>query len=47
LDKSVEIHVYEGAGHAFANPSGTNYVEEAAQDSWARTKAFLDEHLTP
>lgn len=45
LGKDVEVHVYEGAGHAFANPTGANYVEEAAQDAWDRTVTFLSEHL--
>jgi carboxymethylenebutenolidase len=45
LGKDAEIHVYEGAGHAFANPSGQNYQEEPAEDSWARTLAFFEEHL--
>ena len=37
----VEIKVYEGAGHAFANPSGGNYRPDAAKDAWQRTTAFL------
>jgi carboxymethylenebutenolidase len=45
LDKDAEIHVYDGVGHAFANPSGTRYSPEAAEDAWARTLAFFDEHL--
>jgi carboxymethylenebutenolidase len=45
LGKDVEVHVYDGAGHAFANPSGTNYRPEAAADAWKRTVAFLKEHL--
>lgn len=45
LDKDAEIHIYEGANHAFANPSGTSYQPEAAQDAWNRTVAFLAEHL--
>jgi carboxymethylenebutenolidase len=45
LGKPAEIHVYEGADHAFANPSGTRYDAEAAADAWARTTAFLREHL--
>lgn len=45
LGKSVTIHVYEGAGHAFANPSGGNYKADAAADAWARSLAFLAEHL--
>lgn len=39
------IHIYEGAGHAFANPSGTRYQEQAAEDAWQKTIAFLNEHL--
>lgn len=45
LDKEAAIHVYEGADHAFANPSGTRYNEVAAEDSWAKTLAFFDENL--
>ncbi|HEX2252786.1 MAG TPA: dienelactone hydrolase family protein [Thermoanaerobaculia bacterium] len=47
LGKDAEIHVYEGAGHAFANPSGERYEPEAARDAWQRTLAFLAEHLEP
>ncbi len=47
LGKTAEMHVYEGAGHAFANPSGERYAPEAAEQSWARTLQFLDMHLTP
>jgi carboxymethylenebutenolidase len=45
LDKSVQVHVYEGADHAFANPSGTRYNAEAAEDAWVKTVAFLNQHL--
>lgn len=45
LGKSVAIHLYEGAGHAFSNPSGTNYVEAAATDAWEKAIAFLATHL--
>ncbi len=45
LGKPVEIHIYEGAGHAFANASGGNYRPEAAKDSWQRTVAFFARHL--
>ncbi|HEY0512994.1 MAG TPA: dienelactone hydrolase family protein [Thermoanaerobaculia bacterium] len=41
----VEIKIYEGAGHAFANPSGGNYRPDAARDSWQRTTAFLARNL--
>lgn len=39
------IHIYEGAGHAFANPSGTRYVEKAAEDAWQKTVNFLKQNL--
>ncbi len=45
LGKNVEVHVYENAGHAFANPTGENYVAEAAEDAWEETTAFLKEYL--
>jgi carboxymethylenebutenolidase len=45
LGKPVEIKIYDGAGHAFANPSGGNYRPEAAKDAWQRTTAFLARHL--
>jgi carboxymethylenebutenolidase len=45
LRKVYEVHIYPGVGHAFANPTGTNYNEEAATDAWARTLEFLGRHL--
>lgn len=42
-----EVYVYEGAGHAFANPSGTRYVPDAAEAAWKRTVRFLAEALEP
>ena len=45
LGKSAEIHVYEGANHAFANPSGVRYDEAAATDAWAKTTAFFAAEL--
>lgn len=39
------IHIYEGAGHAFATPSGTRYKEEAAEDAWQKTTVFFERHL--
>lgn len=40
-----EIYLYEGAGHAFANPSGQRYQPEAAKQAWNRTVRFLAEEL--
>jgi carboxymethylenebutenolidase len=45
LGKNASIHVYEGADHAFANPSGQNYQAEPAKDAWQKTLAFFGEHL--
>lgn len=45
LGKDAEIVIYEGVGHAFANPSGQNYQPEAAEDAWQRTLKFLDRSL--
>lgn len=45
LGKDAEIHVYENAGHAFANPSGTRYQPEAAEAAWAETTDFLERTL--
>lgn len=45
LGKDTEIYIYEGANHAFANPSGTRYNAEAADLAWRRTVAFLKQHL--
>ena len=42
---TCDIPVYEGAGHAFANPSGTRYEPEAAATARDRTLAFLRTHL--
>ena len=42
LGKSVDIKLYAGAGHAFANPANVRgYRPEAAADAWQRTLAFL------
>ncbi len=43
--KSVEVHIYDGAGHAFANPSGTGYRPAAADDAWKRTIDFFNQNL--
>ncbi len=40
-----EIHIYEGADHAFANPSGDRYNMEAAEDAWVKTFSFLYKNL--
>jgi len=46
LDKEAEFQIYDDAGHAFANPSGQNYVAEAAEAAWKETIDFLAENLS-
>ena len=45
--KTIDVKVYPGAGHAFANVNNPwgGYRKDAAEDAWARTKAFLAKHL--
>lgn len=40
-----DIYVYKGVGHAFANPSGSNYAPEQTLDAWSRTLEFLNKNL--
>jgi carboxymethylenebutenolidase len=47
LRKENDIQIYPGVGHAFANPTGNNYNEAAAENAWKRTLKFLDENLRP
>ena len=37
-----EIYVYEGANHAFANPSGESFRPNDTRDAWSKTLEFLD-----
>jgi len=46
LRKNYEIHIYPEVGHAFANPTGTNYDAATAEDAWQRTLEFLNHHLS-
>ncbi len=45
--KPVDITLYPGAGHAFANVNNPwgGYRKEAAEDAWARTTAFFAKYL--
>ena len=40
-----EVHMYEGAKHAFFNDTSTRYHEEAAKLAWERTIAFFNKKL--
>jgi carboxymethylenebutenolidase len=41
----VEIFLYDGVGHAFANPDRPSYNAGAAKVAWDRSLAFLKENL--
>jgi carboxymethylenebutenolidase len=44
--KTYEIHLYEGANHAFNNDTNAaRYDKDAADTAWKRTTAFLKKHL--
>ncbi len=45
LRKNYDIHIYPGADHAFANPTGNAYNAEVADDAWHKTLEFLHHHL--
>ncbi len=45
LGKEKQIYIYEGVGHAFANPSGERFAPEETRDAWNRTLNFLEENL--
>jgi len=40
-----EIKIYEGVGHAFANPTGQNFAPEESKDAWIKTLEFLNKNL--
>jgi carboxymethylenebutenolidase len=44
--KTYEIHLYEGANHAFNNDTNAaRYDKDAADQAWQRTVAFLKKNL--
>jgi carboxymethylenebutenolidase len=44
--KSVDVKIYDGAGHAFENPDNKDgYRPVAADDAWQRITAFLKKTL--
>jgi carboxymethylenebutenolidase len=45
LNKPIDIYVYPGLGHAFANPTGANYAKVQTVDAWNKTVSFLDLNL--
>jgi len=45
-NKAYEVHVYEGANHAFNNDTNeARHHKEAADLAWSRTVAFLKRYL--
>ena len=45
LEKDYEIEVYDGVGHAFADPTSSNYNPAVADQAWAKVLEFLDSNL--
>lgn len=45
LGVDADIHMYEGVGHAFANPSNPNFAPTETADAWEKTLAFLEMNL--
>ncbi len=44
--KSVDVKIYDGAGHAFENPNNkAGYKPEAAKDAWDRITVFFAKNL--
>jgi carboxymethylenebutenolidase len=43
--KAFDVRVYAGADHGFFCDDRASYHPEAAQDAWARTKAWFGQHL--
>jgi carboxymethylenebutenolidase len=40
-DLTVEVHVYPGTTHGFAEPEGISFDDKARQLAWSRTVTFL------
>ena len=45
LNPESAVYTYPGAGHGFFNDARSSYHREAAERSWARTRAFLQRHV--
>ena len=46
LEKNYEIEIYSGVGHAFADPTGSNYNADIAGQAWTRVLDFLGQHMS-
>jgi carboxymethylenebutenolidase len=40
-----DIYIYEGVGHAFANPTGESFAPNELKDAWQKTVEFLNSHI--
>ena len=46
MRRRIDLKIYDGAGHAFENPTNVNgYRPEAAADAWLRTVNFLSKTM--
>jgi carboxymethylenebutenolidase len=45
LGKTFEMHIYDGAGHAFFSTDRTSYRPEAANDGWQRIWDWFGRYL--
>ena len=45
LNIQNEIKIYDGVGHAFANPTGQNFAPNETKDAWTKTLEFLNKNL--
>jgi len=43
---TYEMHIYDGAEHAFFNDTGSRYKPDAARDAWSRTLAWFARWLS-
>jgi carboxymethylenebutenolidase len=43
--KTYELHIHEGAAHAFNNDTGANFAAAASCNAWRTTLDFLARHL--
>lgn len=43
--KDFEVHTYAGCKHGYTNPSGDNYVQAAAEESWDNARKFLTRRI--
>jgi carboxymethylenebutenolidase len=44
--KSIDVKIYDGAGHAFENPNNKDgYRPDATADAWSRITAFYAKTL--